>query len=668
MNSPTADTGPAEYPGQLPGVVLCTAGVAARVAPLAGQLCDAPVLPLDSSTEQIQQATADNPSALILITPSTVGCTDVAQRLASLTACGIHNGVLFAEQEHQARELCRKVLRREPLPRRGDAFVLTHVALDEDRDPLAPIVRSRLPHRPAPSDVIVFSGHSGPLDACAGSGAILCARADAAGYRGPGVFSCYHDGLCFRQPQLDRLADDPTELVPPSQVDVQVAVVAGCGSLTLGRGSFSPAFGLSQLLHEGPPLAVIATSGVTFKVLELDLICLSWITSGVPLGEVVRRLNSFSSRMLHEDGSMPPLTSPYVLLGNPGLRFEAPAEPDTRTLPADVELRPGASHVPLKLQQKERGTVTLDPGEETPLHAFFDAPRETLHLWKGAGHRLRVRLEAGPGDPYLHHRVPIQRAAREVPFWMALLKMHVMAAAEGQRSAEIFTDCLETLDSWTMWAGRAYRRLWPQPGVPVNHQACRAVIQRLVRPAMARWNSDLGGCLTHAAVDYRTFPMEWWSGWLFPEGDSFVQGPCPCGRAERRAQRFAHPAHAFKRVMYQCNNCGPVGDDDGSQWLWFDELSDPPAAGAPVELACTISAPADEQLYVHLVPVLDCRMARDSVAGEVQLLEVPAGESLRVETSITTPADLSPGIYPVSFFATINGVLVNDRRLMELLP
>lgn len=641
-----------------------------EVAPHAAEFSGAPLLPLIAPVDEIHELAGENPTALVLADPSVIRGTDFPWVLQTLTAGGIRFGLLFVMAAEQGRAMCEKVLRSRPLPRSGDAIVLVHTK--DGVDALSPVVRSQLPSNFAasPHDVIVFSGHSGPLDACAGTEAILCARHDANGYRGSGVYPCYHDGFCFRQPQLGRSENNPAETVAPSAIDASVVVIAGCRSVTLGHSVFSTAHGLAHLLLLGSPVAVIVSCGVTFKVPELDLLCLSWITSGVPLGQVVHRLNTVSCETLGDCGGLPARVGPFVLFGNPCLRFESESPPEAQAatvLPAELELPSELRHRSITLAVDDaRSPLSLDVEEPVPLRSFFDEDRSTLHLWKGDGGPVRVRIQASPADPYRHHRMPIQRAARNVPLWMSYLRQYVQAAVEAGRPDDLFARTLASLPSWTIWSGHAYKRLLPQRGMPLSHRDCQEAIENEVRPNMTRWNSDLGRSLMHAVAAYRSLPMEHWPQQFLPVGNSFRDRTCSCGEADRWGRRFRHPALDLERVMYQCNHCGPVGENDGTMLVGFDHIALAP--GRIIEVACTVSAPADEHLYVYLGAVLDCRAARDSIAGDAMQLEIPPGQSRTIETSIPVDPEISPGVYAVWVAAAVNGVLCAESRLVELPP
>ena len=667
----SSDSSQALEPGgrlSSPGVILTTSGAAADVAAHASELSGSPLLPVTAPLDAILDRAHANQTALIVADQTVIRALEFPWFLQTLTAHGIRFGIQFVTDAVQGRAMSRKLLQADPLPIRGDAFIVVDTDDRPGMDSLAPVVRSSLPADLATQgvDLIVFSGHSGPLDARAGTHEVLCARADANGYRGPGVFACYHDGICFR-------AHGRLPTIAPSSINAQVAVLAGCGTASPGRSIFSAEYNLVQVLLQGPPLAVIASCGVTFKVPELDLLCVSWIMGGVPLGEVVRRLNAISNKELGQNGALPPNVGPLMLFGNPCLRFdsstarEAESQPEV-PLPISVTLPGTSSHHSIRVPEAYEPPLRVDVDGAATCRFFVDEERHLLHVWKAEGSSIDVRVDEADDHPYGAYRTAVQRAARNVPLWLPYLASCVPSARSAGQTGEEFYKMLSELPAWATWAGFAYKRLTPRACIPVSHRDANALIERDIHPKLKRWNTSLGQCALRAVAGHRSLPMEKWSERFLSIGAPFRERVCTCGEADRWGQRFKDVGSDLERALYQCTHCGPVGESDGVVQLSFERLSAPERAGDPIEIVCRVTAGEDEHLYAALSVVLDRYGVHDSIPSDFIVLDLAPGQSRRIDTTIPVPADVSPGVYLIWMPAVLNGVLCVESQLLELPP
>lgn len=660
------ETETGEASSNTPGVILFSDGIAASLAADAAALTGVVCLPLTTNPATIVKRAGDNLTAFIIVDAAATRALILPRLLEPLIADGLRCGLMMATDRARDGDTLRKLVDNRPLIAEGDAFVLADAGQRPGLDRLAPLIRSRLPENlPSQSaDLIVFSGHSGPLDARAGTDGILCARADGSGYKGRGVFSCYHDGICFRQG--GRLS-----AIAPSTINAKVAMLAGCGTVTPGRSRFSIAQNLVTLLLLGRPRAVIASCGVTFKVAELDLLSLTWIHDGVPLGEVVRRLNAISNCEFRHGGALPPLVGPFMLFGNPALRFvpvghaEAPSPPRVGDLPAVVTLPTACTHQAFAIAHAP-GALEVTGAESCRF--FFDQARATLHVWKPDDGPVTIELSANNDELRLHHRAAVYRAARNIPLWLGYLAGCVRATERLGHASDAFALALSELPEWSIWAGYASKRLSPAKSTPTSRGDARQLIATEVGPKMHRWNTRLGMSLFNAVAGHRSLPMEQWSERFDGQGAPFLDRTCSCGEAERWGQRFHDPTSRLERTMYQCSHCGPVGENDGTLQLSFAAVIAPARPGDPIGVVCAVAAPAKEHVYAAVGAVLDCRGARASMPSDLVTLEIPAGQSARIELSIPVDGDLTPGVYVVWMPGVVNGVLCVESTLVEIPP
>ncbi|MFH9668398.1 MULTISPECIES: hypothetical protein [Streptomyces albovinaceus subgroup] len=149
--------------------------------------------------------------------------------------------------------------------------------------------------------------------------AVICGRSDDGvppsgplpeGYRIP---SCLRGGGCYR----GDLAED--QRIRAMDLNAVLVFSQSCSTVAVGASAFPPEVSLGSGFLEGTATAVIGGLGSHMAEPGLEREVRDGMASGLPLGDIVARLNSGEGG--HRGGM-----ATFGLLGDPGLVLKAPAE------------------------------------------------------------------------------------------------------------------------------------------------------------------------------------------------------------------------------------------------------------------------------------------------------------------------------------------------------
>ncbi|TDV48691.1 hypothetical protein [Actinophytocola oryzae] len=149
---------------------------------------------------------------------------------------------------------------------------------------------------------------------------VLCGRSDhlgaplpvlADGRRGP---SCLRGGGCFR-PDLE-----PHQRLPVADLDARLVFAQSCSAVAVGNAVFPGAVGLGLGFLSGSGVAVLGALGRHTAHVSLRHEFEAAMSEGIPLGDVLHRLNVRGHRLWGE-------LAAFGLLGDPALVLAGPAPP-----------------------------------------------------------------------------------------------------------------------------------------------------------------------------------------------------------------------------------------------------------------------------------------------------------------------------------------------------
>jgi hypothetical protein len=683
-----------------PGAVLLTAGVDAAIASLAASLCGTEPLALDASPADLLAAVpADNRTALLLFNPESARAQSVLAALAALARAGVQVGIIYCMEPLDARFMLLKSLlvgRVEAVGRY--AFITGERASfpegqapgwfghAESKDTLQLFERKQ--------DVLFLHGHSNALDAALAENLILCARqGELAGTSGTsnssqGLFPCFQDGLCFRQPLMGRSPSEATGLVAAGQMSAGVIILSGCNLTAPGQTWVNVRRSLTYQCGQGTSLALMATAALIAGRLEWDFLCLALMAEGLPLGEVMSEINRVRTQANVHTTGLPDGVGPYLLFGNPCLRLAGLGLQETTAVWLnDATFYLDLSAIPL---DREHGTilrVKMPPGGRAPYLFMRHLPQtiwcrgilhardgeSTLYLWltgqlqDGEAERVII-FDCYERDPLREARQAVERFASELYFWVTFLDSYLETYAARGFPGAVLREALAELPGAIRVLSQGANAMQAQRGLPVSQALLFQEVHTRLWQEMNRWSEKLLALAVDIACTCGTLQSINWEPHFRLTGAVALRDPCPCGDSWLAGTRFeSADGGRIERVEYQCSFCGPAGEDDGRRLVQLISFGRSVRAGDTLEMVCACRALDDEMLQVHLVLVLESWLKDRRIVGSFEKILVEPGEQARIELSVQVPLDLGAGVYPCAVLGVVNGALYIMRRMVEVL-
>jgi hypothetical protein len=414
----------------------------------------------------------------------------------------------------------------------------------------------------------------------------------------------------------------------------------------------------------------------------LDLLCVALIAEGLPLGEVVREINRIRRDERRHSTGLPPGVGPYVLIGNPRARLagfpmqKAYCEALTPSLPSASSYR-----LTVPASEADEGVLarcSLPGVRDLPyltLHgaagdlrcrgvAHVENDEAALYLWVRGAASHQVTIESAAYDSWQ----PARRSAAEVwgqlPFWTMFLDESRETLSRRGLPVDDLDQIIAQLPGWARFLSSAGLSLQLVPGELVSEDSKMAVCGSLWQQ-MRLWFQALLEALVHvrcagAMHSYGTSPYYRLSD---ASGSS---ERCYCGEGTVTGQGFVAVDGRRMRVIYQCGTCGTIADEDGRRLLRVTRLAGRADRGGLLSCACDIGQTEDAYLHVHAILVLETWANGRELAGEPheEILAPKTGTSFALYVEV--PADLAPGVYPVSVLALVNGSLYLIRRMIQI--
>jgi hypothetical protein len=663
-----------------PSEVFVTTGVDRQLGTLAAALC---------ATQPLRVADARTTSALretgVILTNSLRPSGELLEllELSAQRACNV--GIIDCSDPVSGRLSILKTLLISEIDYEGRMAVLsgTYEPRAGERAPNWLRATRVAPADPrSPLDLLIASGHSNALDASVGSEIALCSRTTVSELRSDaGVFPCFRDGICFRQP--DPRIGGPLRLLRPLDILSKIAVLSGCNYLPLDRSWSNPAYGMAwQLSRAAAPLAIVASAAVMPNVFEIELLMAGLLFDGMPIAAAMDRVNDVGRQVHRHASGLPSEVGPYVLLGNPCLSFRSSKTPIKSRLDSDTH---GVMwHMPWSRANTTEGTlvkVSGFPPQTTgaPLAITSSdsaawvrgsiagrSDPATLYAFVigGARHRAAVDVAVVPfGANIQSLRRQLGHAAKQAVFWTLFLDYYLasppfarddtavrVAAAALPQQLRSITRCMTALpdtDLILRWSRRSLG-------------ACVDLAKHVLDSYSAML---LEACVEIASRgNIRAFSL---AGMLWKRKD-VRHGQCLCGAADVLGRRYRIGATNAVRTIYHCPLCGPVGEDDGRRTVVMQRCERGRGAYRRIHVEYQCAAPEQEDLLVFSVALVEDWLKKQRLASCLQRTRVAAGRATGLALRIDVPASLTRGVYPVSLLSISNGGLSVATRMSDV--
>jgi hypothetical protein len=666
----------------VPGVVVVGRGIDPQLADLAAALCRAEVVPAEQVPAWRHPGlSASGAAALVLWNRGESRLQEVVATLEALAAHGVPFGLIPCDDPQLGRWILVKTLSFPCIPDRGKLGVVSNVLWGRGRPrcvrgrqhAVASLVRSDL-------DLLVIDGHGNALDFELGEKTVLCGRLAAPGASGPGLFSCFFDGKCFRD--VGHLPDG--ELVDPRDVSSLLLVMLSCNLLHLGRTPFSSRLGLVSALLGGETVAAIATAGATWLSEGLPVLALGLLSEGRTIGEVAQKLNATHRVGAGSLSGLPLGVSPFVVVGNPCARLAPRRLADVRVLAraagavtaavtAPVDERGAFARIPLEPSDLPRGRWRVRglEGHQWARAALLDAvPERAAYLWLGpevplAGTILRLESSAADGLP--QQCATLDTVRSRLGIWPTILDCYL---EDQQKGSQTFA----TLEHTLLAAIRLQRQLSKilnemesskfqvskpshQPGrtfgraLGLIRGAGQALVTLLAEIATVKGLPDLGHRSSMQLTRSRC-----------------QSGPCSCGHSVLSSITYGGPRAGDAQLVRHMCACGEAGQNSPETAIALQPAERAVCPGSMLRLQLRASAPAEHHLLLQTQAAVELPSRDRRIVGPMAELLLEPGQIADLICDLPVPPDLAPGIYPVSLVGVANGGLLHRKCVFEATP
>ena len=526
--------------GMWPATVFASDGVPPDLLRLAAGICRVrPQLLSSLAGSTTPPSNEENRTALVLVNPEAAAVSDVLSGLAALSGDAFCYGIVYAVDAIEARFGILKCLATSSLSAQKEFAI---VSSDHRADPSAQAPSCL--HGPSLAvdaawllqrrSLLIFSGHSNPLDAAVAETSAFCARAGATAeflLEDHGLYPCFRDGQCFRQPAMGRSPEDSAGLLRIQDAQADVLILSGCSTAALGRSWFSANNSLSYQCQQGYSLASVVSASVSIERLEFSLLFLALLSQGLPLGEVVRAANQVKADHDHAT-PLPAGVGPFVLLGNPCLRLDGIGLHEqigwwhSRTR-FSVDCSGSASEhcgriLAIRLRVVAPAVVVL---RRAPPQIWCrgvcrtEAGETTLYLWVSGVESeesqeplqrpMSLEFECHEEDPFAAVPAALDRFLGQLAFWMLFLASYKERSRENPPLESVLERALAALPGLGLELSVAATALRPQPGMVVG-QVTMVTAQAAAWARLTDATGKLLECMVEIACSFGTLQSSGW--------------------------------------------------------------------------------------------------------------------------------------------------------------
>jgi len=655
--------------------ILPLAGVTDQAILLTEHLCGGAVL---SDIALYQGLPGSFRKVLVLFSPQTPA-DDFCRALALLAQHDVSFGVLSADDSDRGRlSLLKSLLFATVEIRDVDQI--------EDLASQAIVDRSITGATDGPSDrdrrILLLSGHGNSVD-LGGRGVVICPRTRPDESRSPGdmtgLYPCFADGLCFRQPLFGRSPASVEGLSDPALFRYPVVLLLGCGTLPLDDRPFHRSGTILWRMAESGALAAVATLGAFYHDLNVEAALLSFLLDGHEFGTAVRLFNAWHRASYGPTSPAKEGYGPLVAVGHPGLRLKSSLIHDLGAFRTEEDFPVSIPSDAIPFSHKGRAILKFRSTSVERLPMALHAPRPlkgaAISVVLGADDESLifvalqtdgmtaleepVELSVLPRQSFERDLATLRDALPYLGFWRLLLTAASgpLAAALGPEGERLVAD-IGSLELESILLGYLSARPFEKDGaLPTSSTIAVHMLvmdrwrnwQRLVLDAVCLYVQRTGGFIFHA--------------WQKLYARSCSEGghqKCPsCTRETSALSYHSHTDPSDRHQILHCTVCGVLG-----------EL--PPAIAVracdPIEachgtLTARFEIKSERSASVHGFLTLIRESWFHSLHDTVEPTEliIDAGGERAFSISLPISGGLAPGLYPLVLVGVLNGGLVQLR-------
>ena len=531
--------------------------------------------------------------------------------------------------------------------------------------------------------ILLSSAHGNSVD-LGGRGIVICPRGEPKAREDMvGLYPCFGDGYCFRQPLFGRSPNSNEGLIDPALFRYPLVLLLGCGTFPIGDMPFDHSRTILWRMAGSDTLAVVATLGVFYHDLNVETALLSLLLDGHELGEAARTFNAWHRRAYGRTSPAKEDYGPVVAMGHPGLRLKS-------CLIRELELASEEEGLPISIPSdvmqfsgnglalfKIRGT---SEGDERPKALYVPRPLKGAAVSIVSPHRndetsIFVSLQSNifpdlerPAELFTFSRQTFEQdlaALRDslsyLAFWRLLLtdEKSPIAAALGRDGERLAAD-VSSLELEPILLGYLSAHPFAKDGVFPTSSIIAA--HNLV---MNRWHS-WQRLMLGAACLY----VQRTGGFLFHLWEKFYDRSCSESREERCPSCLRETVSLLycsqmdpldQHQIIHCPVCGVLGELPHAIAIHTSEPIGVCRGSDTLVVGFEIKAERIASVYgvVTLIRESWFHTLHDTVEPIELLVDRGAKRTFSIVLSISP--GLPPGLYPLSLVGVLNGGLVQLR-------
>ncbi|MES2096970.1 MAG: hypothetical protein V4459_09445 [Pseudomonadota bacterium] len=513
--------------------------------------------------------------------------------------------------------------------------------------------------------ILTVSGHGNAID-LGGRGIVVCPRHRAAEGRMGGLYPCFGDGRCFRQPLFGRRPDSSTGLIDPARFQHSLVLLLGCATFALGNAPFARRGTILWRMAESSALAAVATVGVFYHNANVETALLALLLEGHALGDAVRIFNAWHRDAYGPTSPAGEAFGPLVAVGNPAFRFNGRAGPRATLARAGLAI--------VKLDRETEGMLlSVHPGAAgAGVRVVGARADESMSAYVSVrspdGSDREPPFELLPFDRQacLSDRNVLRNSLPHLAMWRLLLGDPAcpMAGALGEQGGRIVADvdvhgverllreylATNAFGSGAVLPTRA--TLAAHRHVMARWQNC----QTSMLEAASLYNSRTGGFLFHL-----------WQQFYERGGGSAMAQACPsCGEQTRYLSYHgpSEPADCYHVV--HCPACGVLGQLPSGVAVRADGPLDI-RGGETLMLGVEVTAGRSGPLRGEFMLVREDWFHTVEDVATSGLITIESGAQRTIPLALPVVWGLAPGLYPLTLLGVVNGALVQIRRHVSIL-
>ena len=536
------------------------------------------------------------------------------------------------------------------------------------------------------SKILVSSGHGNAVEIGKG-GSIICTRSAAAANSSPGVYPCFSDGLCFRQPIFKRSPESGVGLISPERLHYPVVLLLGCRTLPQGSTPFDASNTILGRINQSHSIAGVATVGIFYADFHAEMLLVALLLDGYCLGDAVLLFNAWYREVYGEHVS--PANGgfgPLMAFGNPGFRVRSSLVKTLRCVEEDKgEIL--ISPLPVDFSRDGLAVLKITRLKDSSVKGLY-----TPAALKGSAVRiaspddritpciylsLKYRGESKPENPVKLFTFDHQRRNREtsafreslgfLSFWRIFLNL--VAENTGQKGIDSSDQPWEPVGKCNQIEPLLLRYLSTNLFETKNILPTSDMIA-MHDYLMSLWCEWQRAMLEAAALYIKMkggFTFQLWHNLYCHQPDIRRLRICPyCERENVSLYYRSHLNPSDEHEVIHCSICGVLGELPPSIGVIVRGLEQSYPPGTTVSVHVEVEAKKEIVQIGYFTVLRECWFHHKADIAQTIECRIDPGKKHDILFALKISAGLTGGLYLLTLLGIVNGGLVHLRRHVHI--